>query len=671
MMFDVASPGLAAMQSLVGAPKTARLDILVWAGQKLTEDLVDRMMTPPSVDSEVGQAAASVRMFSGAVQLFRFLAQTDADFVAFSLKAGILWDNKLSERIRKQIERREAQGLPWLFLTADGVGISGAPYASAHFESEPTLTPDRGCHCVVQTAGTLVVANVSSLRALGLLRFFASDPATTMNELVLLGYSGGYGSYFVSELFPCVRDSRRLTYMPIADQIIGLVPQLYLPADLVFQRFPGGVDRLTLLKSWVEVAEAASTGLSRLSFVVRSLFKRPYLIRRCLISIDYIRAETGFSVEIVIASDVDDDFVEMEINALRDDFPHLTFVRARGQDEAGHSRVRNLIAGIKATSGARVCVIDDDDFYTPQVTEFFRAACAPGRDDLVVFDTQIMLERWRDGGVKPHRELLGFGDFFPSSAWANTLRGWNAIPLCGIIHPGWFIRQVAHEYGFSFDYSEDFILHLHCLTHRCRPPITPMPGIGAYQSHRERDDNVSNIEDRTQWTLDTGNGLYELLFERKYSFEAATKGELAASDTLGNGSSQRNSDLILANQAAEHATALLAEVVMLAQDAQANLAGGAARSEMTADDTFDNESSQIKSDLILANQAAERATAMLAEVVMLAQDAHENYVASKPSPCLEIPPSPRGFSLFGRGLLSRTPRIRRAVNFVRQLFIAR
>lgn len=623
-MFDVVSHGLATAQSLAEASEVRRLDVFVSTVQKLSPNLVDWMMTPRIVDGEITQAGDAIRMYSGIVQLFRFLARADTDFVAFSLRDGILWDDKLLERIRKQIARYEARGHPWLFLMADGVDISGASYASAHFEHEPTLTPDRGCHCVVQTAGTLVVANVSSLRALELLRFFAGDASKTINELILLGYSCGYGSYFVSELFPCVKETRRLTYNPVEDQVIGLTPQFYLPANVAAERFPANVDRFCLLQSWFEIAEIASTGNCRLSFVIRTLFKRLHLIRRCLISIEYLRAAIGFLAEVVIASDVDDDIAEREINTLREDFPNLTFVRARGRDESGHSRVRNLVAGIKATSGTRVCIIDDDDFYTPQATEFFQAACTSNGHALIIFDTQIMLERWSWNGVKPHRELLGFQNLFASKDWANTLRGWNSIPLCGIIHPGWFVRQIAHEYRFSFDYSEDFVFHLHCLTHRCRPPVVSMPGIGAYQSHRESDDNVSNIEDRTQWTLDTGNGLYELLFERKYSFESATRDEVAGRNPI------------------------------------------------------DGRLAQISADLAQANQVAEHTTMLLAEFVMLAQAAHTNYLASKPSSPLTISPASsviptalRRFSLFGRGLLSRAPRIRRWVTFIRHSLIAR
>ena len=510
--------------------------------------------------------------------------------MVFSLGSGIIWDNRLANRVKNEIQSLQSSGVPWLILSSDGADMEGSAYVAAHFDYQPTLTPDRGRRQIIQTAGTIVVVNMGSYRSLGCKPVMSGELGRLVNDLILLGYARGLGSYFTGALFPCLIGHSYLNYQPVDERLASSNVRAFLVSADADALFPLGVDRRVLVAAWFETINLACRKTHRISFVIRTLFRRAHLLERCLISIEYIRVSTGFPAEIVIATDVEPAITASEVEKLSDCFPHLSFVVADGRSEPGHSRVRNLVAGLKATTGTRVCIIDDDDFYTPQAVAHFEQACAFGKDDLVIFDCQIVLERWLHHGVKPHRELLEYRNLFRASDWAITLRGSNSIPLCGIVHPGWFVRQVAYEYKFDFDLSEDFIFHLYCFAHPKRPSVVTLEGIGAYQSHRENHDNVSSVEDRTQWIADTGNGLYQLLFEENRSFEivssAEGKGEREVRDVL-------RAELDLAQVRADQATGALADLV----------------------ERLNSRGDVLRAELDLAQVRADQATGALADLV--------------------------------------------------------
>lgn len=447
----------------------------------------------------------------------RALMSGNADYIACSMRNSLVWDAPLMERVEAEIAAVNVISADWLCLVAEGVTVEGKWLAAAFFDTERTLTPDRGRNCIVRTSGTFYVFNVTKLRSLGVFPLSNSDFVEMVNELIVIGYANGLGTLQTDRLFPCFADQRSLNYVSLEEQVgrvnaVEFLSNSKMSADeLTIPR------RCELLREWVRDVTRALAPIHSLSFVVRSIFKRPFLLRRCLISIDYIGRSLDIPVEIVIATDIDPKKADDAISDLSADFPNLRFVRADGNSEPGHSRVRNLIAGIKATTGSRVAIIDDDDFYTPDAVGAFTMSCR--NDHLVLFDTQIVNEKWDNSGVKAQRELISYGYRHEARGWIETVTGYNSIPLCGIIHPGNFARAVIEEYEFRFDYSEDFALHLMTFTHRLRPPMMVLGVLGAFQSHRVGDDNVSTVEDRTPWVLDVGNGTYQLLIERGYAFE--------------------------------------------------------------------------------------------------------------------------------------------------------
>jgi len=550
----------------MGAGPSRSIAFLSVGSQVIRDDLIEGIAAGGVLRGagSHGRAPArySLRAVAGMAELSRAVFEAKEDYIVLSLRHAIIWDCHLADRVSAEIAALENDGVPWLFLCADGADHKGGTVCSAFFNFEPSLLPDRGRRIVVQSNWTLCVIRTASLREIGGRGIVPADLRTHLDGLVAAGYARGLASVFCSRLYPCLAEHRSLAYRPLDDDLAALDPAALLPADDARDLFPDNVSRAVLLRSWADALESSLGVRHAFSFVIRSLFRRPHLLRRCLISIEYLRSTLGVDAEIVLGTDAAEDLVQAEVALLRNEFPHLTFVVARSEDYAGLSRVRNLLAGISATTGSRVCIIDDDDYYAPQAVKCLEIASVFGCEELVIFDSQIIGERWVKASAKWHKEIVSYGACFEARSWATTLRATNSIPFCGVIHPGWFVREVARDYAYDFDLSEDFVFHLQCFAHPKRPPVRVIDGVAAYQSHRVGDDNVSNVEDRTDWVSDTGNGLFQLLFERGRTFEVVSGGEVHAGEVhLRSRVAQLEADLRRAETGRVDATRMLGAVI--------------------------------------------------------------------------------------------------------------
>ena len=337
-----------------------------------------------------------------------------------------------------------------------------------------------------------------------------------MNALIGLGYLNGVASYFSPKLFPCLLGYRNLSLATIfesTERVLSIIAKAQPCAKY---------NRSGLRKELLSAYDRVSGSQKRrctFSFVVRTLFKRSHLLRRCLISIDYLRRSLDVQVEIVIASDVDSTTADRNIAELRNLFPVFIFTFADGNKESGVSRARNLKAGIKQSGGNRVFIIDDDDYYLPMAAALLAKTTDPEFSDLLLLDAQIVNEKWTQTERQFQREVLSYGQLYSASSWRTTLTGSNSLPLCSIVYPGDFLRRAIEEYEFSYDLSEDFIFHLVVFSHPFRPSIRVTEGVSVHQSHRGDADNVSTAADRTNWCLDTGNGIFDLLFKQRRQFD--------------------------------------------------------------------------------------------------------------------------------------------------------
>jgi hypothetical protein len=456
---------------------------------------------------------------TGVVQTLRRLisGEPTAKAVAFSVRPEIIWDHRLANRIVEEIEYMERNFGPWVVLASHGRGCAGVEVVSAHFNLQPDLNPSRGRIPIAVASGLLCVVNVEKVRSYAAHLPLDSSLEDFTNALIALGSLDGVPSYFSAYLFPCLYGRRELSIAKAGDCIERTVH--VLPDK---GRLPGAPNMSGLKHRLTEAFASlmvASSFRPRMSFVIRTIFNRRHLLNRCLISIDYIRRSLDTPVEIVISTDIDANTALREIAALREGFPEFHFLYADGRQQEGVSRVRNLVAGIKTSTGDRVCIIDDDDYYLPNACAVLGQVLERGYQGLLLLNAQIVNERWTKTQWKYQREITAYGTVYDSTEWMKIYTGENSLPLSSIVHPGEFIRRIVNEYHYKSDLSEDFVFHLIAFSHPTRPPITTSKGISVHQSHRGSSDNVSTNADRSGWCLDTGNGLFDLLFVDNRHFD--------------------------------------------------------------------------------------------------------------------------------------------------------
>lgn len=473
---------------------------------------------PPDFSVQTEDHLIDVVSPSGSIDLVCRLLKCQTPLAAFSTRANIVLDAFLVKRILRVSDSMSRISNAWMTASADGVDIDNRFFFSAFFERQPTLLPTRGTHPVVQTYGTLCVLNMSSFSSIRE-QPSSADLPVFLNRLILAGYKAGIPSFFADRLFPAILDEAKY---PPADVIAHLSsPSMASVINNDPMHTGNGVCvNHEDVASWVMSSTVAAFVQQRVSFVVRTIFRRPHLLHRCLISIDYIGRSLDFKPEILLSTDVDGKAVSSSVSKLKRSFPNLKFIVADGQTESGHSRVRNLKAGIMAATQDYVAIIDDDDFYTPAAVEVFGRLRSGTEERLFVMDTQIVQEKWTERTTKHQREVTGYGQRYKAVEWPVLFSGTNSIPLCGAIHPREFLQEVVKSYHFQHDLSEDFLLHLIAFSHRTRPRIEIFnKAVYAYQSQRAGEDNVSTAQDRKDWCADTGNGLYYLLFEQKFTFD--------------------------------------------------------------------------------------------------------------------------------------------------------
>jgi hypothetical protein len=455
---------------------------------------------------------------SGIVQTIRRLLKGNSGvkYFAFSLRPEIVWDENLAARVLRELRHFEAHCSNWLVLSAHGRNLSEGEFVSAHFNYEPDLIPARGRKPVVVTSGLLYVVNIEKFRKYLSHLSWSDEIEETINVAIAMGYLDGTASYFTDRLFPCLLGRRNLSLTSSAmwiERVAYLIHYGDSPSAAENRR-----DFKVRLLNELSPSENAAPDL-KLSFVIRTIFNRQHLLHRCLISVEYIRRSLGVPVEIVIASDVGALRSEQNVSTLRESFPWLEFVLADGSLDLGVSRVRNLKAGIKASTGDWVCIIDDDDYYLTHACSVLEKLLEPGFISLLLLNAQIVNEKWTKTTWKYQKEITSYGTVYDSKEWSKIYTGVNALPLSSVVHPGSYIRRVITEYEFRYDLSEDFIFHLLVFSHPSRPAVAVSSGVSVHQSHRALSDNVSTNVDRAGWCLDTGNGLYDLLFEQGRQFE--------------------------------------------------------------------------------------------------------------------------------------------------------
>jgi hypothetical protein len=252
-----------------------------------------------------------------------------------------------------------------------------------------------------------------------------------------------------------------------------------------------------------------------LSIVTRTRFARPHLLERLLTSITRALCD-GTEIEIVLSSDANVETCAACLTDLRAKFVNLTLRLQHNpapvhDDDAGHSRVNNLLGGLRAATGAYVAIMDDDDYVDLFAFDEMRRALFRGARPLMVAASVVHDEEWTE--TPSGRHILSRSAermTYPASGWREMFGGVNCLPVCAMVMPRAPLIARLDAFSFDHDLSEDYALFLLVLTDPMLPEIVELPGTFGHISLRAQDQHSITMADRRPWVRDIALYLADL-----------------------------------------------------------------------------------------------------------------------------------------------------------------
>lgn len=271
-----------------------------------------------------------------------------------------------------------------------------------------------------------------------------------------------------------------------------------------------------------------------ISIVVRTLFRRRYLLKRLLVSIARARP-SDMSIEVVLASDAPDAqeaFLQI-LNEHRQ-IP-LRLVKTPAGDEP--SRNRNLRAGVEAAQNEYLWIIDDDDYVDIFAFDRIRRAFFGKGRPLIYATCDVHEEKWveRGEGEAALAQSRRVRDY-PAASWREMFYGYNRIPVCGCLAPTDFVKRRLSGLRLDHDLSEDYALHLQMLSAPDLPEIFEVAEPVAHISQRLEGENTMQMADRSPWARNITSYLSD------NSFRAPAPGGVQLLAALGANMRDRNSN---------------------------------------------------------------------------------------------------------------------------------
>lgn len=396
------------------------------------------------------------------------------DFVFVGANPSILYDDAYRRRISETINDCEARfgEAGWAVATASGVDLDGARRAALYGLDFAEMLSLRSPIAVSSSARDAFVLNWRVLRQeSGAAR---SETESFVNAMIRNGYQRGAVSVFHPRL---------------ATAIGGRTLDGALP-DVARQGAAG---------DWTGAAAAViskATDAVSYSIVIRTIFRRPHLLGRLLVSI--ARAKGDVDLEVILASDSANAAAEFE--AVKADHRLLPLRLALASDGEEPSRNRNLKAGVAAATKDYVWIIDDDDYVDIFAFQTLRRAHFAGARPLIFATCDVHLETWtsRDYGAPVLSASKRQRDY-PAKEWRNLFIGYNRIPICGLVAPRQFLQARLSTLPLPYDFSEDYALHIHLLTAPDAPEIVEISDVCCHITQREEGESTMTMEDRTPW----------------------------------------------------------------------------------------------------------------------------------------------------------------------------
>jgi hypothetical protein len=439
-----------------------------------------------------------------------------ADHAIIVRNPNVVPDARLFQAIDRCISDLNEKGLSsWLVLGAGGLGTEGQRFVTGYSRLEPSLRNFANIAPVVDTFPDLYLVNVGSLRRLAGGRLTGISNAGVELALIAHGYLEGFASVYHPGLFiatesrmrrdldSVVDDVRRFVFPHILEDAITTLVGTIERDPRVDRSEPNSWRSRSTRESYREAIARVVEGcceLPPISVLIRTTFRRQELLRRNLAALVRATSRLETEIECILASSVEPGFAQSAIDELAREFPVLHLRHVRSVDVSVPSRTANLVAGIQASLGEYVWVVDDDDFVTATAFDDLKRAFFLGQRPFVVCSSSVFEERWsKEDGVPAVKEASRYQETYHAHAWTKAFTGVNPLPICSLVFPGEFIRRRTKDVRLRRDLSEDYALLLLALTGPDLPEIVEVDEPLCNISIRHDGDNTVTMVDRRPW----------------------------------------------------------------------------------------------------------------------------------------------------------------------------
>jgi hypothetical protein len=340
-------------------------------------------------------------------------AEDDTDCLVLMRNPNLVLDPGLPGRIAAALAAIEPLDGRWSLAAAGGLTPSGARVCALYCSDTPFLPTPGGPKPLVDPLPDLTLVNAGWLRQLA-----ASSPVLPDNGfetmLAIQGYLVGKVSVFLPQLsagIDCALRPRDLIKLRLdlrdwfADDLPGQEIQTLMGPVRVEPARTDHDDPRPLtsrrdLADAIDAAIAPHCASLSLSIITRTRFARPHLLERLLTSITRARRDTD-RIEVVLSSDADLSSCQSALADLKRKFVNLD-IRLQHNPAEGHSRVTNLLAGLRAARHDHVAVMDDDDYVDLFAFEEMEKALFLGASPVMATDAAVHDETWTETPAGRH-----------------------------------------------------------------------------------------------------------------------------------------------------------------------------------------------------------------------------------------------------------------------------
>jgi len=451
---------------------------------------------------------------------FNHLAAALADdaqieVLAISRNPALVLDAGLPARIAAALAMLAPLAGQWSLAAAGGLTPSGRRVCALYSSETPFIPIHASPQPLADPLPDLYLVDAAWLRILTA-RNRALPDTGFETVLATQGWLDGRAAIYAPALRAgidgalCPRDPVKLGL-----DLQGWFAETLSGEDIPTLMGPVAIEGPATGRGGAELAEAVDRVIERhcaplsLSIVTRTRFSRPHLLERLLTSITRARRD-GAEVEVVLSSDAALETCEAALADLRARFVNLT-LRLRHNPAEGHSRVTNLLAGLRAATGTHVAIMDDDDYVDLFAFGEMQRALFLGARPLMVTGSTVHDEEWLEtpGG----RHILARSAermTYPAAGWREMFGGVNRLPVCALVMPREPLLARLDAFAFAHDLSEDYALFLLVLTDPALPKIVELPGTFGHISLRAGEGHSITMEDRRPWASDIALYLADL-----------------------------------------------------------------------------------------------------------------------------------------------------------------